>query len=257
MKKMFLMSLVVAMVMLFASQVWAYPDLYLNQIGVDFNVAPTTESEMNYVPLLPLAEYYGMTINVDRKDKEVNGRWGKTAFTLKFETRLAEINGKREILDLPVLEVNGHILVPVNFMENLVKAEFRWRKSVVIIDNNNPATAFRVYLYTNKENYDFGEQIVATVIVKNISTSKVRVPLSSSQVYDLTLSYKGKELWRWSKDKMFTSAITYFELNPGESKVYTITLPRELILTPAQYQLTASFTSKPAVTSEQYTFAVR
>lgn len=258
MKKMLLFPLIVAAVMIFAGQVWAYPELYLNQIGVDFKIAPASESEMNYVPLKPLADYYGMSLSVDRKDKEVRGRWGRTDFVLKFETRLAEINGKREILDLPVLEVNGHILVPVNFMENLVKAEFRWQKSVVIIDNNNNfSSAIRVYLYTNKNTYDFGEQIVVTINVKNTSSSKVRVPLSSSQVYDLTLSYRGKELWRWSKEKMFTTAITYFELNPGESKVYSVTLPRELVLTPAQYQLQASFTSKPAITSEQCTFSVR
>lgn len=257
MKKRLLFSLVVAMVMVFASQAWAYQDVYLNQIGVDFNLAPSSESEMNYVPLRPLANYYGMSISVDTKGKEVKGKWGRTEFALKFETRLAEINGKREILDLPVLEVNGHILVPVEFMENLVKAEFRWRKPGIVIDNNNYTSAVRVYLYTNKEIYDFGEQVTATVVVKNISSSKVRVPLSSSQVYDLSLNYRGKELWRWSKDKMFTSAITYFELNPNESKVYTITLPRELILTPAQYQLQATFTAKPAVTSEQFTFNIR
>ncbi|MCK4257825.1 MAG: hypothetical protein KAX49_02545 [Halanaerobiales bacterium] len=46
--------------------------------------------------------------------------------------------------------------------------------------------------------------------------------MRSSQVYDLTLSYKNHELWSWSKDKMFTTAISNYVLEPGESKIYNV-----------------------------------
>lgn len=257
-KKVQMFVFILSMVLLFTGQsLAAYPDFYLNQAGVDFNLAPTTEAQMNYVPLQPLAQYYGMTLTVIESEKEVRGRWGKTEFILKFDTRLADINGRKEILDLPVINVNGHVLVPVNFMENLLKVEFRWKKPVIIIKENDYMNDIKISLYTNKEVYDFGEQIVATMIIKNVGSTKLRVPLSSSQVYDLTLTYRGHELWRWSRDKMFTTAITYFEMDPGESKVYTITLPRELILTPSQYQLQASFNCKPEIRSELFLFTIR
>ena len=147
--------------------------------------------------------------------------------------------------------------MPVTFLENLIKVEFRWRKPSVIVNDNNYFNNLKVYTYTNKENYEFGEQVVITLIVKNTSMQTLRVPLSSSQVYDVFLTYKGYEIWRWSKNMMFTTAITNFELAPGESKVFTVTLPRELILTPSQYQIYGVFASKPEIKSESYTFNIR
>lgn len=259
MKKTYMLLLVLTAMIIFTGQVFALQEQYLNNIGVDFNLAPGSESELNYVPLHPIADYYGMSFTIDSKNKEVRLRWNKTDVLFKMESRVAEINGKREIMDLPVLNVNGNILVPVTFMENLIKIDFKWRKpvNVVIIDNTNPIDHLKVSLYTNKDSYDFGEPVVATLIIKNTGTTKFSTQLSSSQIYDLWLSYKGREIWRWSKDKMFTSALVNFELAPGESKVYTITLPRELILTPTQYQLQAAFTCKPDVKSDIYTFTIR
>lgn len=258
MKKISLLFLILAALVVLSGQVFALPEQYLNLIGVDYDLSPQNESELNYVELRPLAKHYGMSLNLDSKDKEVLIKWNKTSVLFKFESRIAEVNGKREIMDNPVLNINGHIMVPVTFMEKLLKIDFKWRKvGSIIIKEPDFTENIKVYLYTNNDSYEFGDQIVVTLIIKNTGQSKLRVPLSSSQIYDLTLSYKNKELWRWSKDKMFTSAITNFELNPGESKVYTITLPKELLLTPAQYQLQATFTSKPNIKSDIYTFTIR
>lgn len=253
-----MLLLVLTALVMFTGQVLALQEQYLNNIGVDFNLAPGTESELNYVPLHPIADFYGMSFTIDSKNKEVRLRWNKTDVLFKIESRVAEVNGKRQIMDLPALNVNGNILVPLTFMESLIKVDFRWRKTpTVIIIDEKPADNLKVTLYTNKDNYDFGEPVVATLIIKNNGTSKFSTQLSSSQIYDLALSFKGREIWRWSKDKMFTSAIVNFELAPGESKVYTITLPRELILTPTQYQLQATFTCKPEIKSDIYTFTIR
>ena len=258
MKKISMLFLILAALVILSGQAFAYPEQYLNQMGIDFTLAPVNESDINYVPLRQIANYYGMLMSIDVKDKEVTLKWNKTSVLFKFESRIAEVNGKREIMDYPAINVNGNILVPVTFMENLIKVDFKWKKpGSIIIRDNDLTNNLKVYLYTNKDNYEFGDQVVVTLIIKNTGDDKLRTSLSSSQVYDLYLSYKGKEIWRWSKDKMFTSAISTFELNPGESKVYTITLPRELVLTPAQYQLQASFGSKGEIKSDIYTFTIR
>ncbi|AZR73969.1 hypothetical protein BBF96_11545 [Anoxybacter fermentans] len=241
---------------IFSSLALAYHHQYLDQIGVDFDISPDSDKDMNYLPLQPIAYYYNFSLSYD--EKEIHGYWKNIDFKLKIGSRVAEVKGRREIYDDPVIMVNGHILVPRVFLEDLLNIDFKWRKpsSKFIIRKKSYPDDIKIYLYTNKERYEFGEQIVVTMIIKNTGNSRLRIPLSSSQIYDLYLFYKDREIWRWSRDKMFTSAITYFELEPYESKVYTITLPRELILTPAQYQLQGTFTSNPEIKSDIYFFTV-
>lgn len=255
MKKINLLILSLCMfVVLMSGQVLAYPDVYLDQIGADFDLSPDSDRSLNYLPLEPIADYYNITLSYDMDDNEIRGRYGKEYFLLKIGSQVAEIKGKREILKAPVLIINGHTLVPRDFIEDLMKVDFKWRPTPprIIFKEKSIQESVEVSLYMNKDKYNFGEQPVITLVIKNITSNKITAPLRSSQIYDLYLSYKGNEIWRWSRDKMFTTAISRYELNPGESKIYNITLPRELILTPAQYQLIGTFECNPEVQSRMY-----
>lgn len=241
-------------VLLLSGQVLAYPQIYLDQVGVDFDLSPSTDSELNYIPLQGIADYYRINLTYDMNAKEVRGRYGKDYFTLKYGSQVAEIRGKRVILEAPVILVNSHTLVPKDFIQELVKVDFKWRPASprVIFKEKSIQDSVQVSLYTNRDKYKFGEQVVITLVIKNITNATVNAPLKSSQVYDLKLSYQGNEIWRWSRNKMFTTAITDFKLAPGESKIYNITLPSELILIPAQYQLIGTFASNPEVASSMH-----
>ncbi|MCK4257823.1 MAG: hypothetical protein KAX49_02535 [Halanaerobiales bacterium] len=255
--KIFLLALL-SLVFILSAHALAYRDVYVDEVGVDFNLSPSNNAEMNYLPLQEIAEYYGISLNFDEDDKEIHCVWNKTRFLLKLGSRIVEVKGKREVLENPIFKINGHIMVPIDFFEDLLKIDFNWRNPtpIIIVRPISFQNSVKVYLYTNMESYDFGDQIVVTLIIKNTSMQTLKIPLRSSQVYDLTLSYKNHELWSWSKDKMFLTAISNYMLEPGESKIYNITLPKDLILTPAQYQLVGSFAAKPEVNSDTTYFYV-
>ena len=255
MKKIKIISIILTLIVASTGLVFAYRDQYLNEIGVDFNLAPDNNGEMNYLPLKPIGEYYDLSISVDGRD--ISGYYRNKQFQLKTGSRIATVHKKREIYDEPVIEVNGHILVPRPFLEDLLKIDFKWKEDVHITPTvKTTPEDLKVYLYTNKDEYDFNEQVKVTMVIKNTGESKVKIPLTSSQIYDPTLSYQGYEIWRWSKGRMFTAAMTYFKLEPHETKVYNIKLPKSLILTPGRYQLKGTFVSKPKVVSDTFTFEI-
>lgn len=259
MKKIAIVLTLISLICLLTNGALAYRDQYLNQIGIDFNLEPANDSSMDYLPFEQLAEYYGISYHYDQKNNKIRGHWNKTSFLLNLGSKVAEISNKRQILENPVARINGHTMVPVEFMESLLKINFRWSPSgpkIIIKPITDFQKAIKVYLYTNKNSYRFGEQVVITMIIKNTTNFKINVPLKSSQIYDLTLSYKHRHLWSWSADKMFTSALANLEFAPNESKVYTFTLPDELILTPAEYQISGFMVSNPQIVSDQYYFTI-
>jgi len=88
-----------------------------------------------------------------------------------------------------------------------------------------------------------GEPVPISFQVENCGTEPVRFTYASSQRYEIVVEDDdGNEVWRWSRDKLFTQAITeeefesftsvtYFELwdkrdnegNPAPSGRYTVT----------------------------------
>ncbi len=261
MKKATLLLLSSIFICLFTGLVFAAHDQYVNQLGVDFSLAPSSESQMDYLPLDPIAHFYGIYYNYDSHDNEINGRWDKNNFTLVLNSKVAELNKKREILNNPVVKINGHIMIPIEFLEKMLNINFRWNPSsssaIVIKPIGSYSEVIDIFMMTNKNYYNFGQQVVVTMILKNTSSSRITVPFRTSQIFDARLSYQGREIWRYSKGKMFTTALSNLEFEPNESKVYTFTLPDELILTPAQYELIGYMVSDQQVTSDTYYFNVQ
>lgn len=260
MKKTSTVLILISLIFLLTNGALAYRDQYLNQIGIDFNLEPANDSSMDYLPFEQLADYYGISYHYDQKNNKIQGRSNHTSFILNIGSKVAEISNKRRILDNPVARINGHTMVPTEFMESLLKINFRWSASgpqIIIKPITDFQKAIKVYLYTNKSSYRFGEQVVITMIIKNTTGFKINVPLRSSQIYDLTLTYNHRHLWSWSADKIFTSALSNLEFAPNESKVYTFTLPDELILTPAEYQINGLMVSNPQILSDEYYFTIK
>lgn len=59
--------------------------------------------------------------------------------------------------------------------------------------------------------------------VTNASPEAVTLSFPSGQVVDVAVLDDGKELWRWSDDRVFTQAIGSETLEPGESFVASVT----------------------------------
>jgi len=55
------------------------------------------------------------------------------------------------------------------------------------------------------------------LMVTNTGNNTERIDLRSGQRYDFIVSRDGREVWRWSADKMFTQALTTITLGPDET----------------------------------------
>ena len=56
--------------------------------------------------------------------------------------------------------------------------------------------------------------------VTNKGNKPLELIFSSSQRYDFVVEKEGKEIWRWSKDKLFAMMLGELTLQPDQSLVY-------------------------------------
>jgi len=95
--------------------------------------------------------------------------------------------------------------------------------SVLVLSAHVPAVAeaqkvMAIEVSTNKANYSPGEKVQIRIKATNISKEEISTYYGSSQKYDLLVTDRnGKEIWRWSRGKMFLMAISPFRLKPKES----------------------------------------
>jgi hypothetical protein len=65
-----------------------------------------------------------------------------------------------------------------------------------------------------------GDTVNLALRVTNPTDEAVELTFPSGQSFDFVVTRQGRELWRWSEDRMFTQAIRYERIEPGETRVY-------------------------------------
>ena len=82
--------------------------------------------------------------------------------------------------------------------------------------NSVPVT---VTVKTDKTVYKPEDPLTITATAKNTQKDKVTLPFSSGQRYDIEIREgkdgKGKQVWLWSKGRMFTESLTKTSLAPN------------------------------------------
>jgi hypothetical protein len=84
-----------------------------------------------------------------------------------------------------------------------------------------PGPALRSVLSTDRASYPRGEPVTLRFTVQNRGTAPVTLTFRSGQMYDFSVRRVGREVWRWSHDRMFTQAIQEVVLRAGEERVFT------------------------------------
>lgn len=125
--------------------------------------------------------------------------------------------------------------------------------SLPVRSHENPVREpVTVTLTTSKNSYRLGEPVQMTITVCNRSSRTVTLHFHTYQLFD-AVAYSGqtgREVWRWSADKVFAQALTTREVAPGCSW----TIPLEWLqqdnsgrqVPPGFYYLRAEVTSHPA-----------
>ena len=78
-------------------------------------------------------------------------------------------------------------------------------------------------LRTDRARYLPGRPVRLVLAVTNTTSEPVRYNFSSGKQFDFWVTRRGREVWRWSRGRFFTMALTSITLKPGESKTFTAT----------------------------------
>lgn len=78
----------------------------------------------------------------------------------------------------------------------------------------------KVTLEIERESYCSGESVPMTLALKNIGDEPLTLRFSSGQQYDFIVARSGKEVWRWSADKVFIQVLGSLTLAPGETREF-------------------------------------
>jgi len=108
-------------------------EVYVDQQPVRFTVQPLMRNGTTLVQLRPLFESLGIEIAWDPTTETVSGKKENKTFSLKLNSKTAQINGKTVALIAPGTIVNGHTLVPLRFVGEATGAIVGWNNDQQLI----------------------------------------------------------------------------------------------------------------------------
>jgi hypothetical protein len=87
-----------------------------------------------------------------------------------------------------------------------------------------------------------GGRLTFELMLTNTTDRPLTLLFRDAQRFDVTLRDQGgREVWRWSEDRMFAQVLGEEVLAPGAERMWTATVPR--VLPPGQYVATVAITA--------------
>jgi hypothetical protein len=114
-----------------------------------------------------------------------------------------------------------------------------------------------VFLETEKTAYQVKEPVVMrlTVLAPEGTNDPAQLVFPSAQRYDFIVTKEGREIWYWSRDRVFAMMMDQMVLKPGESLRYTETWDQRdnegAWVPPGSYRVVGVLKASPEVVSEQ------
>lgn len=118
-----------------------------------------------------------------------------------------------------------------------------------------PDNPLSVILQIEKKTYRLSAPITLNLIITNEKPNEpVELTFTSSQRYDFVVTKEDKEIWRWSKDKVFALMLGEIVLEPEESLHYTETWEQRdnkgKFALPGRYKVVGILKTYPEITAE-------
>ncbi|WP_312114760.1 copper amine oxidase N-terminal domain-containing protein [Brevibacillus reuszeri] len=109
--------------------------LYVN--GEELEAAPILHNGRTLVPFRSISEALKAEVNWNPADKSVTVTRGGVVVKLIIDNRIAYVNGKEKVLDIPATLIDGTTVVPSRFVSEALNADVQWEPetgAVIIID---------------------------------------------------------------------------------------------------------------------------
>ncbi|MFW6025765.1 MAG: BsuPI-related putative proteinase inhibitor [Candidatus Woesearchaeota archaeon] len=183
----------------------------------DFEIKPEEITEDSYLPFEELRDEINIRkINLSEDRYLLN--YDNDYFIVEVNSNVIESYSENLYLNNNILEVNDHLLLPVEFLTDVLgldledDSEFKRPKPIV----NN-----RLDLKLNVEENKVKNIVRVDLLLKNKSDNEKVLKFNNGQIYDFIIRDRyGSIVYKWSRGKYFSQAFREIELDEDESIMY-------------------------------------
>lgn len=100
--------------------------LNINGTYIDLDAPPVVINNRTMIPIRAIFENLGASVEWDAKTKTITGKKDSTNIILTVNNKIAKVNGKNVILDVPATVVSGRAMVPTRFIAETLGKEVKW-----------------------------------------------------------------------------------------------------------------------------------
>ena len=201
-KKLLLSMTIVLVILIISSNIYASQKI-LKGGDIKLNIEPEKITLDTYIPSDQIREKIDIEIGNFGEDSVIL-LFKNNHYLISFKNGLVKSNKGNKKLDNYPLLVNGHILLPVEFLVEIL--------DINIIDKNRDKPDYehddvKTNIYINKTEYDEDDNMEVSIEIINRTDRTKYLEFSSAKMYDIYIKdTKGNIIYTWSKNKRFTQA---------------------------------------------------
>lgn len=197
----------------------ALADIKVENKSISLDLSPEKISDSTYLPLENLAEQ-GF-FNFDKIDEN---RYfvltDEAYYGLEASNKTVKSNLSNRELSNPPLTINGHFLIPVEFIRkslNLRVESLSTDSSNDFIERDN----LRLRLYLNDDEFDSDEKLELSIELMNTENRNVNLRFNSAQKYNIYIKNRfGRTVYSWAENKFFSQAVQHLEIKGRDSRSF-------------------------------------
>lgn len=215
MRKLYLIFMIIIILISFNSMVLG-ADFKVGNYNIDFDITPPDLEDNSYIPIDQLSEmesfYFGELTN----DKYLIV-YKNNFYMFTFENNVVKSSKGNIQLEYNPLQINDHVLVPIEFLKIIFKDEIEM--------NDKTNNKLELNLNIEEDKINKNDKLVLDINILNQTHEKITLEFSSSQKYDIIIKdQKGKIVYDWAENKMFTQAFERKEIKDDSSLEFEVEL---------------------------------
>ncbi|ACL69276.1 BsuPI-related putative proteinase inhibitor [Halothermothrix orenii] len=224
MKKRFINILVLSLVLVVLAGGTALADINIDGDNVEFDISPDRLTEDSLVPLDQFKDMVPMEIvEMDNGDRLIY--FEGDYFIIEIGKVEVETNRGVRYLDTEPIYINGHTLVPVEFITDFLGIDIEDFGDLQPLPPVKIGNSLKARLIVGKQVYSRNQSIRVYILLENEGKHREVLQFTSGKKYDVYVKDKfDRIVQKWSDNKMFAQIMQELVLEPEESVLYELKL---------------------------------
>jgi hypothetical protein len=185
---------------------------------IDFDLSPEEIREDTYIPLAELENNNLVALDRVNSDKYfVLTEEGY--YLLETNKKLIKSNRQNRTLKYSPIKINGHFLVPVEFLNRFLGFDIkRYGNLISPDDQDNIENNLRLRVYLNDDEFDRYDDLEVSIEIMNTGRDDINLRFNSAHKYNIYIKNRfGRVLYSWASGKIFSQARQNIEIEGRDS----------------------------------------